>query len=357
MMLKLKISWLFSLWILGMAIVMLGGLTRLTDSGLSMTNWSIIAGSIPPLSLEAWQTSLSHYLDSPEGKLINQDITLARYRFIFLMEYSHRMLGRLIWLWVLIPFIFFYVKKSLTNKEIIYHICLVALISLQGLAGWYMVKSGLVDEPKVSHFRLALHFWLALFFIAAIFIRIVYLLDKRQEKVTLAIGWFIKNFFITHRMLAFITLLHALQIIYGNFMAGLDAGLISNTYPFMFGRLIPTLEDLFPLATVGDNLFSNPVFVHFLHRHLGMLLFILISGYYFTVRWQKKDYRHPKLNLALNCYLGIIIFQVMIGIGLIFSNVGMISALLHQLSTLFTVFSLLFLIYVKTEPPSLSSAR
>ena len=154
---KWVIIWLLSGCALIFVMIVVGGITRLTDSGLSMVNWNLFMGVIPPLSAEDWQHTFALYQQSPEGKKINYNITLAEFKYIFFWEYLHRMIGRLLGLVFIIPFIYFSFKKMLSKKLIGQSIILLILGAMQGGIGWWMVKSGLVDNPHVSHYRLAIH--------------------------------------------------------------------------------------------------------------------------------------------------------------------------------------------------------
>ena len=224
---KSVIIWLFSGCFLIFVMVIVGGITRLTDSGLSMSTWSLIGGA-PPLNFQEWALAFDIYKQTPEGK-INPHYTLADFKYIFFWEYLHRMIGRLLGLIFIIPFVYFLIKKKLSKKMIIKCCILLVMGASQGLIGWWMVQSGLIDRPDVSHYRLAIHlttafltcsytFWVALSLIFP---------NSRAGNKTV----FIKLFVL------FILLI--IQIVYGAFVAGLKAGRIYNTWPKMGEHWIP----------------------------------------------------------------------------------------------------------------------
>ena len=262
---KPVIIWLFSGCALIFIMVVVGGITRLTNSGLSMVNWSLFMGAIPPLNNLEWQEVFSLYQQSPEGRKLNYNYTLSEFKYIYFWEYLHRMIGRLLGLVFIIPFIIFLIQKKLNNKLIKQSIVLFFLGGLQAAIGWWMVKSGLVDNPHVSHYRLSIHlitafltcsfaFWIAL--------SLIYTEPKKGNKK-------IKNLLIVYFILLII------QIIYGAFVAGLDAGGGFNTWPKMLGEWIPEA------VYIDSNGYNSMWFlehrwgVHFIHRKIALILFVV----------------------------------------------------------------------------------
>ena len=305
--LKCIFTWLIICSLMVAIMIIIGGLTRSTDSGLSMVEWKIIFGIVPPITTNDWIELFNKYKQFPEYRLVNQNITLNDFQFIFWMEYIHRILGRLIFLVVLIPFIFFLKKK---------------LMPAQGLLGWYMVKSGLIDNHDVSQYRLSIHLIMAfiiygyLLFISLTF----YNLIKKRKK------YLIKN----NKQIFFInSLLILITVASGGFVAGLDAGLVYNTFPKMGDSYIP--HEIFNIKPIYLNFFENPATVQFNHRLLGFLTFlaaILLFVY------SKKCKLHKQIQKKMVLIIFVVILQVILGIGTLLSYVAIPIALTHQLGAL-----------------------
>ena len=322
--------WLLSILILITIIVVVGGLTRLTDSGLSITRWDIVSGIFPPFSNNAWQDAFNLYKQIPQFYLANPDITISEFKVIYYWEYIHRILGRILGLLFLIPFLFFYYKKVFTKEYNLKFLALFLLILLQGTVGWYMVKSGLVDKVTVSHYRLAIHLNLALILFSATF---WYLLNLNDFKNKLFFKFTKNNIYLT----IFIFLIFV-QITFGAFTSGLDAGMIYQTWPLMNENYFPddvTLEkNLF-------NLFNQASFVQFLHRNIAYFIVIYTSVILFFVFYKAKSNLYkPALYLGL-----AILIQALLGILTLISGVSMIFASMHQLSTIFLLISSIYFYY------------
>jgi len=306
------------------AMVILGGVTRLTGSGLSMVNWHPIHGAIPPLNSEQWRQEFNHYQQSPEYQKINRDMNVADFKSIFWFEYSHRMLGRLIGLVFLLPFLYFWWRKKiipgLTPKLII----MFCLGGLQGLLGWYMVKSGLVNNPHVSQYRLTAHLLSAILIYGFI---LWTLLDLNQHRIYQAINqsavarWRTSSLILTGLLL--------LTIVSGGFVAGLKAGLIFNTFPLMGGRWIP--EGIGALTPWHLNLFENMVTVQFSHRLLAITTGILLLAWYIKGRGHFED-RQIKSSFKLVGML--VIIQLLLGISTLLMHVPVSLAAMHQAGAL-----------------------
>jgi cytochrome c oxidase assembly protein subunit 15 len=306
-------------------MIIIGGLTRSTNSGLSMVEWKIISGIVPPITTNDWIELFNKYKQFPEYRLVNQNITLNDFQFIFWMEYIHRILGRLIFLVVLIPFIFFLKKKLIPQKLKKHFFIIIFLIMAQGLLGWHMVKSGLIDNHDVSQYRLSIHLIMAfiiygyLLFISLTF----YNLIKKRKK------YLIKNnkqiFFINFLLI----LLILITVASGGFVAGLDAGLVYNTFPKMGDSYIP--HEIFNIKPIYLNFFENPATVQFNHRLLGFLTFlaaILLFVY------SKKCKLHKQIQKKMVLIIFVVILQVILGIGTLLSYVAIPIALTHQLGAL-----------------------
>ena len=301
-------------------MIFIGGLTRSTNSGLSMVDWGIISGIIPPITTNDWLDLFNKYKEFPEYKLINTNMDLNDFKFIFWMEYAHRILGRTIFLIILIPFIYFLKKKIIPIKLIKHFFMVILLVVFQGLFGWYMVKSGLIDKPDVSHYRLATHLTIAFFiygyllYLALTFHNLIY---KKKSVV-------IKN----KKLLIInssIILLILITVFSGGMVAGLNAGLIYNTFPLMGENLIP--KEIFDLNPTYLNFFENPITVQFDHRFLGMFTFILVS-----ILWiyAKKINLDANIRKKINILLMLVLFQISLGAATLISYVNITIALSHQ---------------------------
>lgn len=222
------IIWLVFVCLMIFAMVIIGGITRLTDSGLSMVEWKPLMGAIPPLTEAEWLRVFDLYKQYPEYQKVNSGMELSEFKFIFFWEYFHRLFGRLIGVVFFIPYVYFLFKKKIEKKLNKKLFIAFILGGLQGLMGWYMVKSGLIDRPDVSHFRLAAHFGLALTIIGYIFWIILGQINFSNQKLI----YYPKLFW----SLAILLVILSVQIIYGAFVAGLDAGLAYNTFPTMGDR-------------------------------------------------------------------------------------------------------------------------
>ncbi len=316
---KHVLFWLISLATLVIIMISVGGLTRLTESGLSMVNWDPLMGIIPPLNSSNWMDLFDQYKLYPEFKIKNSDMSLREFKYIFWWEYGHRVLGRIIGIIFVLPFIYFCIKKYFNKKEFLIYGFLFLLGSMQGLIGWWMVRSGLMDNPYVDHIRLATHLFMA----QTILMILSYLILKKifQSKYEFKN---LNNTFKYQFLIFFI--LTSVTVIYGALMAGMDAGKSFNTWPLMGDSFIPD-------SLIGDGglneFYTNSIFIHFSHRILAYLTCVL--GLYIFI----TSYRHifsdfQKKHLIL---IEIIIFiQILLGILTIIYEVPILLGALHQLS-------------------------
>lgn len=315
--------WLFTSAFLVFAMVAIGGLTRLTRSGLSIVEWKPISGVVPPLNEEQWEAEFEKYKQYPEYKKINHAMSLSEFKFIYAWEFVHRLLGRLIGLVFAVPLVIFALRGQIKGA-LGWKLFLALLLGgLQGLLGWYMVKSGLVDMPRVSHYRLAAHLLLALFIMG--FLYWIYL-DLAQRPTAA-----MKSLFsLPHRSLRrwtrlFLALL-TLQIFYGALTAGLHAGHMYNTFPLMNGLLIP--QGIGSLGWVRD-FFENPVTVQFVHRSLGWLVFFGALGLGLA------GWRSAGLSLiqrrSLTALAGMAFIQFGLGVATLLYAVPVSLGSLHQM--------------------------
>ena len=323
---KEKISlWLLIMFLLIVLMIVVGGLTRLTDSGLSITKWELFSGFFPPLTEEKWVNYFEQYKLIPEFKIQNYSMTMSEFKIIFWWEWSHRFLGRIIGIFFLIPLVYFTLKvgfKNLINFYLIFF-----LICLQGFLGWYMVSSGLVDRVDVSHFRLSLHLSMAFVILSLIL--------WNYLKLNININYQSKlNIFFPSIFL----ILVFLQIIIGAFVSGMDAGLVYNSWPLMGNTYFPDDNRLINLFSISA--LSDASLVQFLHRNLAYVILIFYLIILFKVYKNKINASFKAVNI-----LGIFLLsQVILGILTLLNGAQMFLASMHQISSIFLVsFSIYFL--------------
>ena len=320
--------WLFVMCLLVFLMIVVGGITRLTESGLSMVSWHPIRDIVPPLNDASWIAEFNAYKAYPEYQKINMNMTLDEFKNIYFWEYLHRLLGRLMGLVYAIPFFVFLFKNKIKRALKPHLWTLLFLGGSQGLLGWWMVKSGLVDRPDVSHYRLAAHlglavliyiymFWLAL----GLFLTKPGKGKKRPYGLTLI---FVKFVF--------------LQIILGALVAGLNAGLVSDTWPLMNGQIIP--DGLFFYSPWYNNLFDNPLTLHFEHRILAYIISIMALVLWWISR--RSDNLHVR-NASLILLITVLL-QVILGILTILTMVSIPLAALHQACAIITLTAGLYLL-------------
>ena len=327
-MLKIYISyWLATMfWIVSIMIIV-GGLTRLTDSGLSITEWELFSGFLPPLNEAQWDAYFNLYKEIPEYKLQNYLMTLEAFKLIFWWEFVHRFLGRLVGILFIIPLIYFSLKLGFNRTKNLFTIFI--LICLQGFIGWYMVSSGLIDRVDVSHYRLSLHLVLAFVILSLIFWNYLKFMGINHSEKKI-------NFCLPVIFL----LLIFLQISIGAFVSGMDAGKIYNSWPLMGFSYFPddnSIMNLFKLKA-----FNDPSLVQFMHRNLAYLIFIFYLLILFIV------YKNNLLNLfkAAKIIGFILIAQIVLGVLTLLSGAQMIVSSMHQISSIFLVSSSIYLIYL-----------
>ena len=328
---KLVNYWLLSLLLLIGLIVIVGGLTRLTDSGLSITTWDVVKGILPPFNKEEWLELFNLYKEIPQFYLLNLNMTLEEFKVIYYWEYAHRILGRILGLLFLIPFIFIYFKKIFDkeyNKNFLY---LFLLILLQGTVGWYMVKSGLVENTTVSHYRLAIHLNLAFILFSAIFWYFLNI-NSKQNKIFFNLNK--QN--IVSKIFVFLIFL---QITFGAFTSGLDAGKVYQTWPLMNNYFFP--DDLTVQNLANLSIFNEPSFVQFVHRKLAYIIFIYVLIMSFLIFYNKRYYLYNSIFFLI----GIILIQVFLGIYTLLSGAEIWIASLHQISTIFLLIASIYFYY------------
>ena len=322
--------WLIAMFIIISIMIVVGGLTRLTDSGLSITRWQLFSGLLPPLNQKDWILYFNLYKEIPEFKLQNFNMTLQEFKVIFWWEWVHRFLGRVIGLCYLIPLIYFSFKLKISKILDLYFIFF--LICFQGFIGWYMVSSGLVDRVDVSHFRLSIHLLFAFLILSLIFWN--YLKYKNYNQVKNGINSIFPFIFL---------LLILMQIVIGAFVSGMDAGKIYNSWPLMGNTYFPNdnnFENLFKLSV-----FSDPSLVQFIHRNLAYVIGLFYVLIFFKV-YQSKI---TKLYRSVNILGFFIILQIILGIFTVILGAQIYIAAMHQVSSIFLVTSSIYFFFINTK--------
>lgn len=318
--------WLWTgAWLIFFTLVV-GGITRLTDSGLSMSDWNLIMGALPPMSESEWMAAFERYKEFPQYQQINAGMTLPEFKAIFFWEYVHRLLGRVIGLVFLIPFIFFWVRGYFNSKMLRRAWILFALGALQGGMGWIMVKSGLVDVPYVSHYRLTLHLLMAMILFGFC---IWYALDLYDSDSTRKS----KDLPALKRWSIALLVIFILQVVWGAFTAGLDGGYIYNTFPTMNGNWLPGSAWVLQPAVL--NLVENPGTVQWMHRILGTILAVVAVIHWWKNR--KTDFS-PIIEQKARILLGMILTQYVLGILTVITNVEILTGVIHQAGAFIVLF-------------------
>ena len=319
---KSVVFWLFSILLLLLSMIILGGFTRLTGSGLSMVDWHPITGWLPPLNEVAWDRVFADYKRSPEYLKTNIGMTNIEFKSIFWLEYLHRLLGRIIGVVFFIPMIVFIFRGWIKGSLLLKVVGIFTLGGLQGVMGWYMVKSGLVDRPEVSQYRLAAHLGLALLILSAVLWVTLDLIKPKAVKISTNMRHD-KSFI---RGACALLCLIFLTMLSGAFVAGLDAGNVYNTFPLMDGDLIP--EGLWDLSPVFINFFENIITVQFGHRLLATIVIISIVIFY----WRSKQVELTYLQrLSTHALILAACFQVILGISTLLFVVPIPLAAMYQL--------------------------
>ena len=304
-------------------MIFVGGLTRLTDSGLSITEWNLISGIIPPLDKSSWDEAFFLYKKIPEYRLINSNMTLEEFKIIYWWEYIHRLLGRIIGLVFVVPLIFFSFKKYINYQDLISFSLIFLLICFQGFIGWYMVQSGLLDRVDVSHYRLSLHLTLAFIILSLLLWN--YLKIKNHEPIPVSDklpNWLLISFLV----------LIILQISLGALVSGLDAGKIYQSWPLMNDNYFPNDSKFIDLFSL--KVFEQASLVQFTHRNLAYLIFfIFLIISYLTIYGN----RHIYIKKAVLLVMFALVVQITLGIFTILSGAHIILSSVHQIGSIFLI--------------------
>lgn len=332
---KSVIIWLLSGCVLLFLMVVVGGITRLTNSGLSMTDWHLVTDTFPPLTDAKWQAAFDEYKKFPEYQKINihNDFQLADYKFIYFWEWFHRFIGRIIGLVFFVPFVYFLIKKKLDTPTIKKCIVLLAMGGFQGFLGWFMVRSGLIDNPDVSHFRLSLHLTFAFItFAYTLWVALDLIYPERNINKILPLR--------TIARYALAALL--IQIIYGGFVAGLNAGLIHNHWPLMSdGEFIH--ESVFiEQSSLIKNLIEGKSGVQFVHRTfayvvVGIILFLFFKSKKYTLTNTQAN--------GINTLIVFVFIQFLLGVFTLLYNVPLALGLIHQIMAFFLLSAMTYTLH------------
>jgi cytochrome c oxidase assembly protein subunit 15 len=310
-------TWLFVVAALVCVMVSIGGATRLTGSGLSITEWQPIMGTIPPLTDAAWQTAFDKYRQIPQYQHVNKGMSLPEFKFIFWWEWSHRFLARLVGVVFFVPFVFFLVTKHIPRSLAPRLAALFLLGGLQGFIGWYMVRSGLSGRIDVSQYRLAVHLSLAILILGALlWIAMGLRVPTDRRSMESLPGY---------RLAQAILVLVFIQVIAGAFVAGMKAGAGYNTWPLMDGQLIP--EGLFALHPRWANLFENALTVQFNHRLLAYILFAVVVWQVWRIVQRTE---HGAAQTSAVALLFAVLAQIGLGIWTLLARVPIELGLAHQ---------------------------
>jgi len=323
--------WLLLITFLVGIMIFVGGLTRLTDSGLSITKWDLISGIIPPLSLNDWEKSFSLYKKIPEYKLINSSMTLEQFKSIYWWEYIHRLLGRIIGIFYILPLIYFTIKKKIPQESLISLYVILFLICFQGFIGWYMVKSGLTERVDVSHYRLSLHLTLAFIIYILLLWKYIDFSYKKDSNLYVNLPNFLPFIFL---------ILIIIQISVGAFVSGLDAGKIYNTWPLMNNSFFP--DDSHINELLSTKVFETPSLVQFIHRNVAYLIFSLFTLIAIII-YTKDDLSYLR-KITLIIFV-ILVFQMFLGIFTVINGAQIFLASMHQVGSIFLISATLILVY------------
>ncbi|GAA4270872.1 COX15/CtaA family protein [Aquimarina gracilis] len=323
------IYWLLTGCVLIFIMVVVGGITRLTHSGLSMSNYKLISGTIPPMNETEWNEAFELYKQYPEYQKINYNFTLEDFKDIYFWEWLHRVIGRFIGVVFIIPFLYFLIRKQLTRPTIKKSLILMFLGGFQGFLGWFMVKSGLVDRPDVSHYRLAMHLTAAFITFAYTLWVALDLIYPNKKEVDLKFRNLIR--------LGLALLL--LQIIYGAFVAGLDAGLLHNHWPLMNDGALIHESVYIEQSPIIKNFIEGKSGVQFVHRYLAYIVVGIIIFIWFRSKKIKKNKTQTNL---INALLATVCIQFLLGVFTLLYRVPITLGILHQVVAFFLLGTMTF---------------
>ncbi len=322
--------WLCLMFFIISIMICVGGLTRLTDSGLSITEWELFSGFLPPLNSSDWENYFNLYKQIPEFKEQNYLMSLEEFKIIFWWEWAHRFLGRVIGILFLIPLLFFTFKEGFKKMANLYFVFF--LICFQGFIGWYMVSSGLINRVDVSHFRLSIHLIVAFLIISLILWS--YFNLKIKLNLNNKIGYIFPSFFL---------ILLFSQIVIGAFVSGMDAGQIYNSWPLMGSSYFPDDNKIINILKISA--FSDPSLVQFMHRNLAYLILI----FYLIIFIKIYKNKITDLYLTINIVGILLIIQILLGILTLLYGAQILIASMHQISSIFLVSTSVYFLYINSN--------
>ena len=325
------LKWLMLITLLVAIMIITGGLTRLTDSGLSITKWDLFTGIIPPFTSDKWDEVFLLYKKIPEFYLEKESMTLNEFKVIYWWEYTHRLLGRIIGLFYILPLIYFTLKKKVEKDTLFSLYTILFLICVQGFIGWYMVTSGLTERTDVSHYRLSAHLTLAF----VIFILLLWNFLKYKYRKD-----FISYLKLPKYIPIFFLIILLIQISIGALVSGLDAGQIYQSWPLMNSSYFPDDSDIKILFTI--NSLESPSVVQFIHRNIAYFIFLFFLVIIFMI-YRNNDLRYLR-NTGLLIFISLFL-QIFLGILTILSGAQIILASMHQIGSIFLVTSSLILVF------------
>jgi cytochrome c oxidase assembly protein subunit 15 len=331
---KIVGGWLMIGLVMILIQIMLGGITRLTGSGLSITEWKVIMGAIPPMNQAEWNEAFDAYKKFPQYRLMNSNMDLAGFKKIYWWEYVHRLWARLFVPVFLIPLAFFLWKKMIDRRLLLKLLLIFVLGGLQGLLGWIMVSSGLIDKPWVDPLNLSMHLLLALLLICYLLWIALEVYDLRPASGSVA------RF---RPMLVWMLVLLAVQIFYGGLMAGNHAALFYPTFPKFGDRYIP--EALFVLTPRITNFFQNVGMIQLIHRTLGIVIAVIIIFFYYAARGKSGS---DVFRRAVGAMPVLVLLQVLLGIVTLLGSLGkipVVPAVVHQLVAVLLLLTNIILLY------------
>jgi len=314
----------------------IGAATRLTGSGLSIVKWDLVIGTVPPLTHQEWMKSFNEYKQSPQYKDVNKGMSLGAYKSIFWWEYFHRLLGRLIGIFFIGQLLYFYMKGMITRPIIKKYIYIITGLGIVGAWGWFMVKSGLINVPRVSPYRLAIHLLLAFsLYTFVLWTALNLILPHKEDNVPKE-----KREYFRKYSLVILTLL-GIQILFGGLMSGLRASLFYPSFPLMNGHIIP--DNMFALSPFWVNFFENQNFVNFVHRTLPYVIGILIIVFWWKGR---KTFTSKRMIVAGNLLVIALFLQITLGALTVLNSIGNIPTglgVMHQEGAVLLLTTMLFI--------------
>jgi len=328
---KAVIYWLLTGGFLIFIMVVIGGITRLTDSGLSISNYRLITGTIPPIGDQEWQEAFDLYKQHPEFNAYNNHFNIEDFKSIYFWEWLHRVIGRSIGMVFIIPFFYFLIRKQLTKSTIKKCLVLLSLGAFQGFLGWYMVKSGLVDMPDVSHYRLAAHLVTAfLTFAATLWVALDLIYPNKKPANTPMKNLIIVNYVVV-----------TIQIIYGAFIAGLKAGLLHNHWPLMNEGAFMH-HTVYVLSPFYKNLIENPSGIQFVHRIIAYVVVVLI----FLIWKKSKSFTlTTRQKQGVNALVFVVLLQFLLGVLTLIYQVPLWLGVAHQVGAFFLLTGMTFTLH------------